>query len=321
MPFIEALGQQAAGQAAGNAINEAMGIAFQPIKNKQQAKQARKLQDIQLEGEATRLQRNEALAMRMWENTNYPAQMEQLIKAGLNPGLLYGMGGGAGGTTAQAPSSGGTATAETAKASHGAEGMGIQAALLDAQRRNIEADTKNKLVDAAKKEGVDTVLAGAQADSLKQGIENQKVQKALTEVQDSILRNELFEKYKTQDWRFDLYAHQAKEQIEKAKSAMATAKIDQATIDEKIQILQRQAIGELLKNELTERGISKTETEIAKIANDIAIGWANWTLEERKTQIIERVGKFQSAQSQRTFDNIIKGLNTITGGLKPIQQF
>ena len=30
----------------------------------------------------------------MWKDTNYSAQMEELKKAGLNPGLLYGMSGG-----------------------------------------------------------------------------------------------------------------------------------------------------------------------------------------------------------------------------------
>ena len=40
----------------------------------------------------------------MWENTNYSAQVEQLKKAGLNPALLYGKGGGMGATTGSASS-------------------------------------------------------------------------------------------------------------------------------------------------------------------------------------------------------------------------
>ena len=44
MPVIGALGMQA----AGNLVNEGMGLLTQGIKNKQQLKQAKKLQAIQI---------------------------------------------------------------------------------------------------------------------------------------------------------------------------------------------------------------------------------------------------------------------------------
>ena len=52
----------------------------------------------ELRGQKKALEQQNAAAMDIWEKTNYKAQMGQLEKAGLNPGLIYGMGGGGGGT-------------------------------------------------------------------------------------------------------------------------------------------------------------------------------------------------------------------------------
>ena len=54
-------------------------------------------QKRELRGQKKALERQNAAAMDIWEKTNYKAQMGQLEKAGLNAGLIYGMGG-AGGT-------------------------------------------------------------------------------------------------------------------------------------------------------------------------------------------------------------------------------
>lgn len=89
----------------------------------------------------------------LWNKTSYPGQMKKLKEAGLNPALMYGMGGGGGTTTGgggasvgmgAAPSTGGEATQ-----------MAITAAnlgLLKAQKENIEADTANKQADIPVKE-------------------------------------------------------------------------------------------------------------------------------------------------------------------------
>ena len=88
---------------------------------------------------------NAAKQLEMWKATNYPAQVEQMKLAGLNPALAYGMGGG-GGVTAnvatgktsggQAPSGGGEILA--------AQAMGLQLRMQEAQIKNIEADTNLK---------------------------------------------------------------------------------------------------------------------------------------------------------------------------------
>ena len=101
-----------------------------------------------LRGQQKALAQQNAAAMDIWEKTNYKPQMEQLEKAGLNPGLIYGMGG-AGGTLGGASGSVNSGTNQI-------QGMGIQGAmqlaLMKAQKENIEADTANKLAGKGKTE-------------------------------------------------------------------------------------------------------------------------------------------------------------------------
>ena len=48
----------------------------------------------------------QARAYEMWEKTNYAAQIEQMKKAGLSPGLMYGQAGAGGGTVSGAQGQG-----------------------------------------------------------------------------------------------------------------------------------------------------------------------------------------------------------------------
>ena len=67
------------GVAAG-AANNLMDIAFNKVRQKQNL-------DFQKKSLA---QQNEA-QFDLWQKTNYSEQVKQLEKAGLNPGLLYGL--------------------------------------------------------------------------------------------------------------------------------------------------------------------------------------------------------------------------------------
>lgn len=128
-----AAGMAALGIGTG-VINDLRQIFQQDRLNRQSTKQQKALMDYQVQKQ-----------LEMWEKTGYGAQMEQLRKAGLNPGLLYGMGGG-GGQTIGGSIPGGTGA--HAPAGGGEIAMGIQTALQmqlqKAQIDNINADTQNK---------------------------------------------------------------------------------------------------------------------------------------------------------------------------------
>ena len=122
----------------------------------------------ELRGQRKALAQQNAAAMDIWEKTNYKAQMGQLEKAGLNPGLIYGMGGAGGtlgGSSATAQGAAGTGAIDIAGAA--------QIALLNAQRENIEADTENKRADKGKKEA-ETPGAIAESTMKSQEAESRK---------------------------------------------------------------------------------------------------------------------------------------------------
>lgn len=178
---------QIGANAAGAAIDTGMGLMLEKHQDKRQLQQQQKLTDMQLAGQQIMTDYNMKKQLEMWKATSYKAQIEQMAMAGINPGLLYGMSGGGAQTTGNAN---GTVTGAHAPTG-GNEiatmmGMGIQRALLQAQKENIEADTKKKEVETAKTAGVDTTLATTQAQSLTQGIENAKAQQALTNIQTAI---------------------------------------------------------------------------------------------------------------------------------------
>lgn len=292
MPYGLDLAKASGAQAAGNFINEGMGLLMQPLKNKQQLKQARRLQDLSLEGEATRLQRNQAYALDMWEKTGYGAQVDQMKRAGINPALLYGMSGG-GGQTSNVPTAATTGQqADTATASHGSEGMGMSLAamsLIPAQKKVLETQADKNQAEADKTRGVDTDLGNTQIENLRQGITNQKTANELMQIQDSLLRNELFEKYKTQEWRFQAAGAEADIKLANAKSAMVQANIDEQTQESKIEILAQQAIGSALVNSLTTAQTAKAISDInvnnatiQKYAAEIAQNWYKLTQTDRE---------------------------------------
>ena len=178
--------QGGATQIAGAAINEGMGLLFQPMKNKQQYKQAEKLQKLQIQGSKELTDYNTAKQLQMWKDTSYGAQKEQMELAGINPALLYGMSGG-GGQTAQINT--GQVSGQSAAA--GQSAMGIQNMLTKAQIDNLNANTRKQNADAAKTEGPDTVKTNTETASIAQGIENQKAAKALMDIEMGIKELEL----------------------------------------------------------------------------------------------------------------------------------
>lgn len=141
--FLEGIGSNILNTATGGAL----GIIMQKQADKRQLRQQQKLTNMQLAANMEMGKFNYAQQMQMWHDTNYGAQMKELAKAGLNPGLIYGTGG-PGGTTAAAPANGVTGgNAPTG----GGEIMGMMnqrmnLAMMQAQIENIKADTENKRV-------------------------------------------------------------------------------------------------------------------------------------------------------------------------------
>ena len=162
------------------AASSAIGQIFAGMNDRRQIKQQDRLNKQQLEVDKEKMDYQQELGLQMWRDTNYAAQKEEMKKAGLSPGMMYGMGGGGGATTGDP----GASVGANAAPKGGGEIMGLQ--LLDAQRKLKEAQANKANTEAEKLKGVDTQEAQTRIASLTQGISNQKAVQALTQVQTGI---------------------------------------------------------------------------------------------------------------------------------------
>lgn len=189
--YLQQLAEQTGQQVASGAAGGIMGLVLSGINDRRQLKQQERLQNLQMKGNKAMMDYSMSKELQMWKDTSYPAQMEMLKKAGLNPGLMYGMGGG-GGQTIGSP----TGAVEGGKAPQGGGeipemmGMGMQLAMMKSQKELVDAqaaEIRSRIPGNEKEPG----LKEAQTNSLLQGIKNQKAQETLTNIQSGIQQLEL----------------------------------------------------------------------------------------------------------------------------------
>lgn len=247
-------------------------------KDERQIRQQEKLQGLQMRGNKEMMQFANDMQMEMWERTGYGPQKEQMKAAGLNPALMYGMGGGGAqtiGNNSAIGVSGGQAPSGSGREAEEFAGMGIQMAtqlaLLKAQKENIESDTELNKVEANKRGGVDTELGKTQIASLTQGIENQKAIEVLTKIQGRIASIDEWVKGKTQQDQVELITWKAGQALEELSILHRQNLIDNQTMDDKVSIVKTELAQKALQNALikattiTEKGKPALQQESIKV--------------------------------------------------------
>lgn len=137
------------------AVTAGINAASQRRREKNSMKNQMALMKEQMYNQQQLNQQGADLQFQQWQKTNYPAQMEMMKKAGLNPGLMYGLGGAGGGTVGS--QGGGSAQGGQAPQPQQLDIQGaMQVALMEAQKKNIEADTRNKEAEAGYTGGAKT---------------------------------------------------------------------------------------------------------------------------------------------------------------------
>ena len=206
-----------------------------------------------------KMEEQRKMQMQMWEDTNYAAQVEQLKKAGLSIGLMYGKGG-AGGTTTGAGATG--VSAPTAPS-----GMGmINGSQLATQLANIElikAQTNKTNVEAEKIRGVDTANVEASTKNLLATTDNEKVKNRLLNIQERIdeVRAQISED--TQRDMTEIIWYNLRSAEQQMRKETRENGISDATYNEQIGIIKNQYIQIRLENELIKGQAKLTEQQIS----------------------------------------------------------
>jgi len=159
-----------------------MGVALGRAETKRGNATERGFMEQQYQNQRSLNQQGHELQMDMWNKTNYGAQLQHMKDAGLNPALMYGMGGGGGATTGS--QGGGSAAKGNAQKQMGIEGLmaASQAALNDSlgrkaqQEGNLAETRANELRGDTKEQ--DTRIANIATDTNKrfEELQNQVIQ-------------------------------------------------------------------------------------------------------------------------------------------------
>jgi len=234
-------------ESAGSAIiGSALGMGLGKFNDHRQYQMQEKLQGLQIKGQKELASNAHELQLDSWNKTNYGAQMEHLKKAGLNPALLYGMGG-TGGATMGGVAGGAVSGGEAPKGG-GEMGMGMQMALMNAQKENIEADTANKKAAAENTE--------LQTDTGKQ----------------------------TQEATIQTIKEKAFQQLAETGISEQNRAIGAETQEAKISKIKAEAIGAVIENKAKETGVNLDQKRIEEITESIQQRWKALELEGKSIE-------------------------------------
>lgn len=264
-------------QAAGNAMDSIFGMILGGYNDQRQKRQQQDLTNIQIAAQKRMMDYSQQKQYEMWLKTNYGAQMEQLTKAGLNPGLIYGMGGSGGATTGNAQ---GNVTGAQAQQNPGEiqqmMGIGLQSQLQAAQIKLMESQAKNLDADTTKKAGVDTTKAQTEISKLIAETTNEITKNKLLQIETTIQGLEADIKGQTKEATIDILKTKQLQVIEDLEKMTRQNLIGKSTQWAVIDAIRAQAVGAALKNILTGAEIRKTHAETSLIGKSIQLTQQEW---------------------------------------------
>lgn len=216
--------------------------------------------------------------LQMWKDTNFKAQRDEMEKAGLSVGLMYGNGGGSAASTA-----GGTATQPNAPKTNPVEvalqqeSMGLQLKQIEAQNRLANAQATKTIAEANKIAGVDT--------------EGQELQNKWQEIENRI--------------------QTSRESIEQSNMKAAAANANKAIEDWKMSVLDREYLDKIQEDRVTHfvSEIAKIQKEgsLAESATDVNYYTARKIEKEIENFYYEMITRRMSAEAAKeSAENMLK---------------
>lgn len=333
--FQDALIEQGAG-AVGSVVGAGMGLLLGGINDRRQLKQQGRLNEQQWKIDQRAIDYNYEKQLEMWERTGYGGQMKQLKEAGLNPGLIYGMGGAGGATTG---SGGGGGVHGTAAPTGGGEIMGMmQLRNMEAQNALLKAQAKKTDVEADKLAGVDTEEAKTRIAAGLQGIEESKSRINVQKLDAKLKEIEAAYQGRTLEDRIELLDYDVKIAFTELELIRNQAFVSRNTMNEQVTLIKNQVVQSIanilntrastanLKADTALKGEQRQLTmELAqKAVNDVMQGWDSLSNENKMVRLDEMMKTYHTDVSREVKNDLINIIDAIYDGGKgrtPIEGF
>ncbi|AXH77141.1 MAG: DNA pilot protein [Microviridae sp.] len=311
MGFIETLAEQA----GGGIVGAGMGLLLQGNNDRRQIRQQQALTDIQSAAQKDLTDYNANKQLQMWKDTNYKPQMEELRKAGLNPGLVYGMGGAGGQTNNVSQGSVGGGNAPTGgREIQDMMGMGLQMQLIKAQKENIEADTAKKLSEVPVNK---TQIPKLEADT--RHINAQAYAKEMDNAIEEYMQNVDLSGSHTDDVGGSVSAEKYRMELNKLIKEFSLLDVQEsvalATEEDAKQMVGVELALKRSQKLLAESNVQVNEqeikTQIQRLANE------QTDLTRRQKEYVLEKWLREKQVDQKTIDQVIDGVGTIISVFKP----
>lgn len=269
----------------GAGLNAAMSSG---AANEQWGNQLR-LMDIQNRYNEQMAKNNQQRNKDLWDYTNYENQKQHIKNAGLNPALMYGMGGGGGVSANGAQGQGVTQpTDRSVEMGLKQQGLGLQLASIASQVDLNKSQAEKNKAEADKIAGVDTDAQKATIDNLIAQTSNEKVKKGLILGQIRVADAEEELKRNMADWTKD-----------KADETRWNIKSLQKGIDKLVEEIN----GMKLDNELKERTIDNKVKESSLTLQNLM---SEILLKESQRKVNEEQAKAIPAQILQGWEKLVK---------------
>ena len=257
-----------------------------------------KLMEVQNRYNEQMAKNNQLRNKDLWDYTNYENQKQHIKNAGLNPALIYGIGGGGGVSANGAQGQGVTQpTDRSVEMGLKQQGLGLQLASIASQVDLNKSQAEKNKAEAEKISGVDTRVQEATIDNLIAQTSNEKVKKGLilgqirvADAEEELKRNMAdWTKDKADETRWNIKSLQ--KGIDKLAEEINGMKLDnelkERTIDNKVKESSL-TLQNLMSEILLKGSQRKVNEEQAKaIPTQILQGWEELT-KKGKTLIIQK---------------------------------
>lgn len=274
-----------------------------------------------MEGARKMADYNQQKQMEMWRDTNYKAQVGELQAAGLNPGLLYGMGGGGGATTGSGGSQ--MPSIATADAPSNAMGKIMEIGMMAAQKGLIESQTRKNNAEAENEETVNPEKTTQETENLAQGLDNMRQDYEVKKLEIRLKQMDAHIQGETIDQTIERMTAESKQAQEALALLKNERKVSDATVAEQTQIIKTKAVEALLINSLIRAQTAKTgtdtrlsEQQITNLVQENMREWDKMSQKNIELDIQKKIADFNTDLGTQLGLRVAQGAaNIITGAV------